>query len=114
MPDQKKFKVHIFENDGEFRVYPAVTELNASKPQGEPEDVIEFVNHTKQDVVFYMGPGLLADDAVAEIVKKDTPKTKKPKKGEPDGVRISSYQVILLPSGKKAQANSDPVIIIDN
>jgi hypothetical protein len=107
-------KVHIFENEGEFRVFPAVTRLDAGKNPSDPADDIEFVNHTDHDAVYYLGPGLIETDAVAEVVKKNAPKKKKAKKEKEGDVRISSYQVILLPSGKKAKANSDPVIIIDN
>jgi hypothetical protein len=102
-------KVHIFENEGEFIVYPATTQLDASN-----NDEIEFVNHTDQDAVFYFGPGLVDTDGFAEAVPKNKPKKKKAKQSSPGNFRISSYQVILLPSCKRAKANSDPVIIIDN
>lgn len=103
-------KVHIFENDGEYRVHPATTQLDANN-----NDEIEFVNHTiDQDVVFYFGPGLVDTDGFAEAVPKNKPKKKKAKQSTPGNFRISSYQVILLPSCKRAKGNSDPVIIIDN
>ena len=102
-------KVHIFENDGEFRVFPATTQLDAAN-----DDEIEFVNHTNEDAVFYLGPGLVDTDGIAEAVPKGKPKKKKAKKTNPGNFRISSYQVILVPSCKRARGNSDPVIIIDN
>lgn len=102
-------KVHIFENDGEFIVHPPTTQLDANN-----NDEVEFVNHTDQDAVFYFGPGLVDTDGFAEAVPKNKPKKKKAKQSTPGNFRISSYQVILLPSCKRARGNSDPVIIIDN
>lgn len=62
-------KVHIFENDGEFIVHPATTQLDANN-----NDEIEFVNHTNQDAVFYFGPGLVDTDGLRRQCPRTSPR----------------------------------------
>jgi hypothetical protein len=112
-PPGKTVKVYVFENDGEFRVHPALIELNGDSTGG---DDIEFVNNTDEDLVFFFRHDLFDNDGFAEAVKKKGKKTtsKKAKSQGNGNVTVSAYQVLMMPSGKKAKANSDPVIIIEN
>lgn len=112
-PAPKTVKVHVFETDSEFRVHPPVIELNG---HGNNTDDIEFVNHTAEDLVFYFRPGLFDNDGFAEPVKKNGKKvTSKKAKSQGNGkITVSAYQVVMMPSGKKARGGSDPVIIIEN
>jgi hypothetical protein len=112
-PAGKTVKVHVYENDGEFRVHPAQVELNGNSTGG---DDIEFVNHTEEDLVFFFRQDLFDADGFAEAVKKKGKKitAKKAKSQGSGNTTVSSYQVLMMPSGKKAKASSDPVIIIEN
>lgn len=109
----KTVTVHVFESDGEFRVHPSVIELRGD---GGSTDDIKFVNHTDEDLVFYFRPGLFDADGFAEPVKKKGNRvtSKKAKSQGAGNTTVSTYQVVMMPSGKKARGGSDPVIIIEN
>ena len=108
----KKVRVHVYEADGEFRVHPAVVDLDAAAPK----DDIDWFNHTDEDMVCYFGPGLLDANATSELVAKKGGKseTRKPHSQGQDKLKFATYQIFMVQSGKKAKGNSDPVIIIEN
>ena len=108
----KKVRVHVYESDSEFRVFPPVIELDASGPK----DDLDFVNHTAEDMVCYFDAGLLGAGAISEAVGKQGGKSgiKKPHSQGAGNLKIAKYQVFMVQSGKKAKGNSDPVIIIEN
>lgn len=106
-------KVNIYAADGEYRVYPPVIELDGS---GGNTDDIEFFNDTDEDAIFYFGPGLFDNGSFSEPVEKGKKKktSKKAKSQGPGNRKAATYQIVLMPSGKKARGQSDPVIIVEN
>jgi hypothetical protein len=104
-------KVHVFENDGEYRVHPPTVELDGS---GGNTDDLDIVNHTGEELLFYFGPGLFDNGAhSATIPKNGNKKTNKAKSQGSKG-KAATYKIFGVDSGKKAKGNSDPVIIIEN
>jgi hypothetical protein len=108
----KKVRVHVYEADGEFRVQPPLIELDAAAGG----DDVEMVNHTGEDLIWYVDADVLSNNAEAFAVGKSGGKSgnKKPKSKGPGVTRLVTYQVFMVQSAKKAKGNSDPVIIIDN
>ena len=105
-------KVHVFENEGEYRVHPPAVTLDGS---GGNTDDLDIVNHTGEEIIFYFGPGLFASTALFDTVAKNggNKKTNKAKSQGSSG-KAAAYKIFGVESGKKAKGNSDPVIIIEN
>jgi hypothetical protein len=103
-------KVHVYESsDHEYRVEPKLVELK----QGA--DTLKVKNHSNDELVFFVTSG--AFNANNPQVTSLPPKVM-----TTVGVPISQgssgtlyvYQIMHPQSGKKAKANSDPVLIIEN
>jgi hypothetical protein len=111
MPPPPK-KVVVYESECEFLVYPPVVVLD-----GGAGEQVEIVNYSEEDAVWFVGPGLLDS---GNTVVKDVPKKggkSGPKKAKSQGkgnTKASAYTVLMVPSGKKAKGNSDPMIIVEN
>ncbi len=103
-------KVHVYESsDNDYRVEPKLVELR----QGT--DTLKVRNHSNDELVFFVTSG--AFNAGTPQVTSLPPKTLTTI-GVPINQATSGtlyvYQVMHPKSGKKAKANSDPVLIIEN
>ena len=99
-----KQRVYVYKDEGfidTYRVYPPVTILHK-------QDDIELVNYADAEARWEVRAGVLGDDPVDERVDPGKTKTKKAMK---DGPLVAEYKVHV--DGKRAHAQSDPVIIID-
>jgi hypothetical protein len=100
----EKKRVYVYKETGfidSYRVYPAVTILRKN-------DSIELVNCTDVDAEWEVPAGVLAAHKVTKSVKKRKSDFLDATIEGPAG---AEYEVKV--GGKKAQAQSDPVIIID-
>jgi hypothetical protein len=102
-------KVHIIENEGEYRVHPPLVELNATNG-----DELQVKNNTSDDLVFYVGPKVFhATNPVAKAIQAGD-KVKFTAVAQTGDGNAYTYQILAPKTGKKAKGNSDPVIIIEN
>ena len=109
-------KAHVFlDSDGEFRVYPPVIVADAANGAGNRDD-IEFVNHTDEDMVFFVEAAVFSAAPDAGTAPKHGGKSgaKKVHSSGAGQSVLHTYQVFMVQSGKKAKGNSDPVIIVEN
>jgi hypothetical protein len=110
--EKKAQKVHIYkDSDGEFRVYPPVVVLGGDANASLTDD-LTLVNHTEEDLLWYVPPGPFdAANPHSEPVKKGG-KSASAKNALKVDV-ATTYAVFMIQSGKKAKGNSDPVIIVE-
>ena len=97
-------RAYVYKQDGIFdsyRVFPPVVILGKN-------DEFELVNVTDKDADLKIPAGPFGEP-ISETVKKNG-KHSTPKKPK-DGLFVVEYEVKV--DGKKAEGNSDPVIIID-
>ena len=103
-------KVHVYESsDNEYRVEPKLVELR----QGV--DTLKVRNHSNDELVFFVTSGAFnaANPQVMSLPAKTLTTVGVPIVQGVSGT-LYVYQVIHPKSGKKAKANSDPVLIIEN
>ena len=101
----KKVRVYVYletEHIDEYRVYPGVVVL-------EKNDELELVNVSGDEATWKMPAGPFSGEAVTEKVPNKKGKTKKVLAD----AEAQAVEYVVLVKGKKAQGNSDPVIIID-
>jgi hypothetical protein len=102
-------KVHVYENDDEYRVHPPVIELDG----GVPDDLI-VRNNTGDDLVVYFPAKSVNAAPLAVSLEKNKKITVTALSQTAGNSNAFPYQVIAPKSGKKAKGNSDPVLIIEN
>lgn len=108
MPDKK---VHVYEvSSNEYRIEPPLVELDVSSG-----DILKIKNHSKDDLVVYVGTGAFhaTDPAVKALKGKDLIAFPVPVVQTTSGT-MYTYQIINPKTGAKAKANSDPVLIVEN
>jgi hypothetical protein len=107
MPDRK---VHVYESsDHEYRVEPPLIEVK------QTTDTLKIRNHSNDNLLFYVdaGPFHAANAQVTPLPPKSLTTIGSPILQGSSGAQYS-FHVINPKNGKKAKANSDPVIIVDN
>ena len=103
-------KVHVYESsDNEYRVEPKLVELK------QTTDTLKVRNHSNDELVFFVTSGAfnLANPQVTNLPPKTLTTIGSPINQASSGT-LYTYQILHPKSGKKAKANSDPVLIIEN
>jgi hypothetical protein len=103
-------KVHVYESsDNEYRVEPKLVELK----QGA--DTLKVRNHSNDELVFFVTAGAFSanNPQVTSLPPKALTTVGVPISQSSSGT-LYVYQIMHPKSGKKAKANSDPVLIIEN
>ncbi len=103
-------KVHVYESsDNDYRVEPPLIEVK------QTTDSFKIKNHSKDDLVFYVGAGAFnnANPQVTSLPAKVLTTIGSPILQAATGT-LYAYQILQAKTGKKAKANSDPVLIIEN
>lgn len=111
MPPVTK-EVVVYETEDEYRVYPGSEVLDAGNG-----DKLMVTNQTDEELIFFASAEAFdnTNKPTLELVPaNDSVTTKAAKSRGPGKKRVFTYQVIAPKSGKKAQGNSDPIIIIEN
>lgn len=116
--------VHVFENDGEYRVHPPTLNLDVLAA-----DSLTIKNNTGEDIVVCFPaktcitvppvtvpptPPSGGNDPFALLVEKNKKITVNAFTQGAGNSNALPYQVIAPKSFKKAKGNSDPVLIIEN
>lgn len=102
-------KVHVYESsDHEYNVDPPLIEVK----QGT--DVMKIRNHSNDELVFYVTGGAFgATPQLTPLPPRTLTTIGSPALQATSGTQYS-FQILHPKSGKKAKANSDPVLIVDN
>lgn len=102
-------KVHVYESsDNEYQVEPKLVELNVTNG-----DTMKVKNHSNDDLFFYAVAGPFGTGPEGKPLKAKATITLTPVAQAQSGT-MYAYQVINPKNGKKAKANSDPVMIVEN
>ena len=120
----KKLKVFVYENDGKLHVYPPVIVLEVDGSTSPPSrDQFQLINNTNEPVRLDVWDGLTdppggGNPGGPKAIHEEVPAlAATPGKSQvyPHGGKAMAitYTVTGRNTGRRAIANSDPVIIID-
>lgn len=103
-------KVHVYESsENEYRVEPPLIEVR------QTTDSLKVRNHSNDELVFYVAAGAFnnATPQVVPLPPKTMTTIGSPVVQATTGT-LYAYQILQPRTGKKAKANSDPVLIVEN
>lgn len=110
----RKIDVFVYEDGDDLKVYPAVISADGGSGSsgGQPNQLV-FHNNTNEDLVFCFSAKAMSK-AFIGVDKNQTSSGDAVNSVGAGKSDLFPFQVVAYKKGKKAKANSDPILIVEN